>query len=34
MNLKCIIIEDEPLAVNVMKDYIQQIPFLNHSRLQ
>lgn len=28
MNLKCIIIEDEPLAVNVMKDYIQQIPFL------
>lgn len=28
MNLKCIIIEDEPLAVNVMKDYIQQVPFL------
>lgn len=28
MNLKCIIIEDEPLAANVMKDYIQQVPFL------
>lgn len=28
MNLKCIIIEDEPLAVNVMKGYIQQVPFL------
>ncbi|UQB70443.1 response regulator transcription factor [Epilithonimonas zeae] len=28
MNLKCIIVEDEPLAVNIMKDYIQQIPFL------
>lgn len=28
MNMKCIIVEDEPLAVNIMKDYIQQIPFL------
>jgi len=28
MNLKCIIVEDEPLAVNIMKDHIQQIPFL------
>lgn len=26
--IKCIIIEDEPLAVNVLVDYIQQIPFL------
>ncbi len=26
--LKCIIIEDEPLAVKVLSDYIQQIPFL------
>lgn len=28
MNLKCIIVEDEPLAVNILKDYIGQIPFL------
>jgi two-component system LytT family response regulator len=27
-NLKCIIIEDEPLAVKVLSDYISQIPFL------
>lgn len=26
--LKCIIIEDEPLAVKVLSDYIAQIPFL------
>lgn len=26
--LKCIIIEDEPLAVKVLSDYISQIPFL------
>lgn len=26
--IKCIIIEDEPLAVKVLKDYIQQVPFL------
>jgi two-component system, LytTR family, response regulator len=26
--LKCIIIEDEPLAVNVLSDYIAQVPFL------
>ena len=26
--LKCIIIEDEPLAVKVLKDYIGQVPFL------
>ena len=27
-NIKCIIIEDEPLAVKVLADYISQIPFL------
>lgn len=27
-NIKCIIIEDEPLAVKVLSDYISQIPFL------
>ncbi len=27
-NLKCIIIEDEPLAVKVLADYITQVPFL------
>ncbi|MEO6705786.1 MAG: LytTR family DNA-binding domain-containing protein [Ginsengibacter sp.] len=27
-NIKCIIIEDEPLAVKVLSDYILQIPFL------
>src|SRR5437016_6342890 len=26
--LKCIIIEDEPLAVKVLSDYILQVPFL------
>jgi DNA-binding LytR/AlgR family response regulator len=26
--IKCIIIEDEPLAVKVLRDYISQIPFL------
>lgn len=28
MAIKCIIVEDEPLAVEVMEDYINQIPFL------
>src|SRR5205085_7883510 len=27
-NLRCIIIEDEPLAVKVLADYISQVPFL------
>ena len=27
-NLKCIIVEDEPLAVKVLSDYILQVPFL------
>jgi two-component system LytT family response regulator len=27
-NIRCIIIEDEPLAVKVLSDYILQIPFL------
>src|SRR5882757_10176695 len=26
--IKCIIIEDEPLAVKVLSDYIRQVPFL------
>src|SRR5882757_8823092 len=26
--IRCIIIEDEPLAVKVLTDYIQQVPFL------
>jgi two-component system LytT family response regulator len=26
--IKCIIIEDEPLAVKVLKDYISEVPFL------
>jgi DNA-binding LytR/AlgR family response regulator len=26
--IKCIIVEDEPLAVKVLKDYISQVPFL------
>ncbi|HEX9511859.1 MAG TPA: response regulator transcription factor [Puia sp.] len=26
--IRCIIIEDEPLAVKVLSDYIQQVPFL------
>lgn len=28
MTIKCMIVEDEPLAVEVMEDYINQIPFL------
>ena len=27
-NIKCIIIEDEPLAVKILTDYILQVPFL------
>src|SRR6195952_405897 len=27
-NIKCIVIEDEPLAIKVLCDYIQQVPFL------
>src|SRR6476619_7911308 len=27
-NIKCIIVEDEPLAVKVLSDYISQTPFL------
>ena len=27
-NIKCIIVEDEPLAVKVLSDYIRQVPFL------
>lgn len=28
-NIRCIIIEDEPLAVKVLADYIAQVPFLD-----
>lgn len=28
-NIRCIIIEDEPLAVKVLRDYISQVPFLH-----
>lgn len=27
-NIKCIIVEDEPLAVKILSDYIAQLPFL------
>src|ERR1700710_484491 len=27
-NIKCIIVEDEPLAVKVLSDYVLQVPFL------
>jgi len=27
-NIKCIIVEDEPLAVKVLSDYISQVPFV------
>ena len=26
--IKCIIVEDEPLAVKVLSDYVLQVPFL------
>jgi len=28
VNLTCLIIEDEPLARNLMKDYVQKVPYL------
>lgn len=28
MNLKCIIIDDEPLAIDLLKSYVQKTPFL------
>ena len=31
-SIKCIIIEDEPLAVKVLSDYISQVPFLELQR--
>src|SRR3954467_1846102 len=27
-NIKCIIIEDEPLAVKILADYVSEVPFL------
>ena len=35
--IKCIIMEDEPLAAKVLAEYISQVPFLNcreHSGMQ
>lgn len=29
MNIKCIIVEDEPLAVDILKDFITEVPFLD-----
>ena len=31
-NIKCIIVEDEPLAVKILSDYISQVPFLELQR--
>jgi DNA-binding LytR/AlgR family response regulator len=31
-SIKCIIIEDEPLAVKILSDYISQVPFLELQR--
>jgi two-component system LytT family response regulator len=28
MNLKCIIVDDEPLALDIIEDYISKVPFL------
>ncbi len=28
MNIKCLIVEDEPLAVDIISDFISQVPFL------
>jgi len=28
-NIKCIIVEDEPLAIKVLVDYVSQVPFLD-----
>ena len=28
MNIKCIAVDDEPLALDIIKDYISQVPFL------
>ena len=30
MNLSCIVIDDEPLAIRQMESYISKIPVLNH----
>ncbi len=32
MPLSCIVIDDEPLAVEILEEYISKIPFLNHQR--
>ena len=28
MKLKCIVVDDEPLALDIMQDYISRVPFL------
>jgi len=30
MNINCIVVDDEPLAIEKLTDYIQRIPYLNH----
>lgn len=29
MNLNCIVVDDEPLALDILQDYISKVPFLN-----
>ena len=30
MNLRCIVVDDEPLAVEILEEYIAKIPYLQH----
>ena len=32
MNLKCAIVDDEPLALNLLESYVNQTPFLDVCR--
>ena len=32
MNLKCAIVDDEPLALNLLESYVNKTPFLVSSR--
>ena len=29
MNIQCVIVDDEPLARNLLKEYVQKVPYLN-----